>query len=59
MNYEQMFNDLCKRYHGMTADSLQHILCPMLVPISKIDKTVVKLPGQQHWRASFEIQIDE
>ena len=59
MNYELLFNNLCKRYHGMTADSLQHILCPMLVPISKIDKTVIKLPGQQHWRASFEIQIDE
>ena len=59
MDYELLFNNLCKRYHGMTTDSLQHILCPMLVPISKIDKTVIKLPGQQHWRASFEIQIDE
>lgn len=53
-----MFNDLCKRYYGMTVDSLQHILCPMLIPISKINKTVLKLPGQQHWRASFEIQIN-
>lgn len=59
MNYEQLFNNLCKRYHGMTAESLQHILCPMLVPISKIDKTVFKVPGQQHWRASFEIEIDD
>ena len=59
MDYEQMFNILCKRYHGMTADSLQHILCPMLVPINKIDTTVLRMPGQQHWRALFEIQIED
>ena len=33
MNDKELFNHLCKRYHGMTAESLQHILCPMLVPI--------------------------
>lgn len=59
MDYEQMFNALCMRYHGMTADSLQRILCPMLVPISKIDNTVFKVPGQHHWRASFEITISD
>lgn len=58
MNDKELFNHLCKRYHGMTAESLQHILCPMLVPISKIDKTVFKAPGQKHWRASFEIEIN-
>lgn len=59
MNYKQMFENLCKRYHGMTADSLQHILCPMLVPISKIDRTVFKVEGQKHWRASFQIKISD
>ncbi len=59
MNYEQMFIALCKRYRGMTPDSLQKILCPMLVPIHKIDKTVFKVQGQSHWRASFEIKIDD
>ena len=59
MNYEQLFDALCKRYHGMTADSLKHILCPMLVPISQIDKKIFKVQGQQHWRASFEITISD
>lgn len=57
MDYQQVFNDLCKRYHGMTVDSLRHILCPMLIPVRKIDKKVFKISGQQHWRASFEIEI--
>lgn len=54
MNYEELYKNLSKRYYGMTPDALQSILCPLLVPIRSIDPTVFRVPGQQHWRASFD-----
>lgn len=59
MNYEELYRNLSKRYYGMTPDALQSILCPLLVPIRSIDPTVFRVPGQQHWRASFEIEIND
>lgn len=59
MYYEELYKNLSKRYYGMTPDSLQRILCPLLVPIKSIDPTVCKLRGQNHWRASFEIELTD
>ncbi|MBD5534866.1 MAG: hypothetical protein HDQ99_04280 [Lachnospiraceae bacterium] len=59
MDYEELYKNLSKRYYGMTPDSLQSILCPLLVPIKSIDPTVFKVPGQQHWRASFDIELND
>ena len=59
MDYEELYKNLSKRYYGMTPESLQSILCPLLVPIKSIDSTVIKLSGQQHWRASFEIELND
>lgn len=58
MKYEQLFHNLSKRYSNITPESLQKIMCPMLLPISSIDKSVFRLTGQKHWRASFEIEMD-
>lgn len=59
MDYQMLYQNLGKRYHGMTPDCLQSILCPLLVPIRSIDPRVHKLRGQTHWRASFEIEITD
>lgn len=59
MDYEQLYKELSKRYSGITPESLQSILCPKLIPIKSIDSNVFKVAGQQHWRASFEIELKE
>jgi hypothetical protein len=58
MDYKQLFQNLGKRYSNITPETLQKILCPKLLPISSMDKTIIKLPNQNHWRASFEIELD-
>lgn len=49
---------LTRRY---TADSqaLIAVLCPLLVPIHTLDKTIRILPGQTHARATFTVQLTE
>jgi hypothetical protein len=47
------FHRLLRRYGGATAQGFIAVLCPLLVPIHTLDKTVVKLAGQGHYRASF------
>ncbi|RYG99939.1 MAG: hypothetical protein EON58_02075 [Alphaproteobacteria bacterium] len=45
--------------HRYMTDSqaLVAVLCPLLVPIKSLDKTVQILPGQTHARASFTVDI--
>lgn len=33
------------------------VLCPLLVPLKSLDKAIIRLPGQQHYRASFTVAI--
>lgn len=35
------------------------VLCPLLIPIAELDRTIVKLPGQGHYRASFKVRITD
>ena len=58
IDYKALFERLTKRYGGATAEALESILCPVLIPIRTLDKTVFKLPKQSHHRASFTIAID-
>lgn len=59
IDYQSLFERLTKRYGGTTAEALEGILCPMLIPIRTLDKAIFKIPGQPHWRASFTIAITE
>lgn len=52
-------DDLTRRYGGSTLDSFVAVLCPTLIPIKALDKTIKKLPGQSHFRASFTVGITE
>lgn len=58
IDYRALFDRLTKRYGGATAEALESILCPVLIPIRTLDKGMFKIPGQPHWRASFTITID-
>jgi hypothetical protein len=59
IDYKALFERLTKRYGGATPQAMESILCPVLIPIRTLDKTIFKVPGQPHWRASFTIAIDE
>jgi hypothetical protein len=51
------FQKLLRRYGGATPEGFVAVLCPLLIPIDYLDKTIVRLPGQQHYRASFRVRI--
>jgi hypothetical protein len=57
IDYRALFERLTKRYGGASSKALEGILCPILIPIRTLDRTVFKVPGQPHWRASFTIAI--
>ena len=56
---EGQIDVLTRRYGGSTLESLAAVLCPTLIPIRTLDKTVVKLRGQSHYRASFTVAVTE
>jgi hypothetical protein len=47
-----------RRYGGSTPEAFQAVLSPLLIPIRSLEKTVLRLPGQNHYRASFTVAID-
>ena len=59
MNYENLVKNILKRYQGMSEEAFKNIFCPTLIPIYKIVNNVFLMPGQQHWRASFQIEVKE
>ena len=53
------FETLTRRYTGATPEALMAVLCPLLVPIHELERKIIKLPKQSHYRASFTIKITE
>lgn len=54
----QNFQRIMRRYgQGAKPEAFIAVLCPLLVKIESLDKTVKKLPGQSHWRASFTMRL--
>lgn len=51
------FARLLRRYHGATPEALIAVLCPLLIPIESLDKTIVRNPGENHCRASFTVRM--
>lgn len=58
-NFAYKFALLTRRYAGATPESLIAVLCPLLIPIETLDKEIIKLSGQTHYRASFTININD
>ena len=59
MNYEALVKIMLKRYQGMSEEAFLAIFCPRLIPIKKIVNNVFLMPGQQHYRASFQLEMKE
>ena len=56
---QESVNNLLRRYSGATLESLIAVLCPLLIPIRTLDKIVYKVQGQNHYRASFTVALDD
>jgi hypothetical protein len=56
-DYEELYRTLTRRYGNVTPEAMIKVLCPLHVPLSGLDKTILRLPGQQHYRASFTVDI--
>lgn len=55
---EQAMQLLTRRYKA-DPKALIAVLCPILIPIHTLDKTVHIVPGQTHARASFTVKITD
>ncbi len=56
---QEYVDTLTRRYSGSSMESLMAVLCPLLVPIRSLDKTVFKVAGQSHYRASFTVEVTD
>ena len=56
---QEYIDVLTRRYSGSSIESLVAVLCPLLIPIRSLDKTVFKVEGQGHYRASFTVDITD
>lgn len=59
VDYRALFQRLTKRYGGMSPEALESILCPVLIPIRSLDKELIRIEGQKHYRATFTISIEQ
>ena len=58
IDYRALFQRLTRRYGGITPEGLESVLCPVLLPIHSLDKTITKLAGQNHYRGTFTVNIE-
>ena len=56
---QEYVDTLTRRYSGSSIESLIAVLCPLLIPIRSLDKTVFKVEGQNHYRASFTVGVTD
>ncbi len=57
-NIEEFYNRIKKRYGDIEPRALEAVLAPIAIPIKDFDKSVIKIEGQSHWRATFRIDIN-
>jgi hypothetical protein len=58
-DYEVIFRTLTRRYGAIEPEALIRVLCPLHIPILSLDKSVFRITGQNHWRASFTAEIND
>lgn len=52
-----IISELTRRYQGASMDALASVLCPLLIPLESLNKTIERKVGESHWRASFSVRI--
>ena len=58
-DYQNLFQKIAQRCGGVDLEGLEKVLCPILIPIHSLDKTIVKLSGQSHYRATFTVEVQD
>lgn len=58
-DYEALYQTLTKRYGAVEPEALVKVLCPLQVPLRTLDRTIVKVAGQSHWRATFTLDVTD
>ncbi len=53
------FTELARRYSGAMPEAFIAVLCPLLIPIESLNKEIIRIPGQSHYRASFSVRITD
>lgn len=56
---QELLGAFLKRYGTADVDSLKAVLIPALLPIASLNKDIIRIDGQNHYRASFEVEITE
>ncbi len=56
---KEFYEKIKKRYGDVEPEALEAVLAPIAIPIKDLDKTIIKLEGQSHWRATFRIDVDD
>src|ERR1700730_11267293 len=51
--------NLLTRRYGADPEALVSVLCPLLIPIHKLNKKIFIAPGQTHSRATFAVRLTE
>src|SRR2546428_10565804 len=57
VDYEAFYKEITRRYGRPEPGALVAVLSPLLIPIHSLDKTIIKLGGQGHYRASFTLRV--
>jgi len=57
-DYEDLFKRISKRYSDADPQALEAVLTPILIPVKSLDRRVFKNTGENHWRGSFEMNLD-
>lgn len=52
-------HSILQRYKGADLQGLETVLCPLLVPMHSVDREILKLDGQSHYRGTFEAEITD
>ena len=59
IDFEALFRLLTRRYGEVSPEALTKVLCPLYIEMSSLDKSIIKIHGQTHYRASFTVELTE
>lgn len=57
--YRALFDQITRRYSGVRPTALLAVLCPVLLPIHTLDKTIIRNKGESHYRGSFTLKVNQ
>jgi hypothetical protein len=56
-DYQKLYDSITKRYGSIAPEALESVLCPVLIPIRTIDRSIFRPASQSNYRASFTVGV--